>query len=45
LNVLLRLIERWTHFMSSNHGGRYVYHEVTRRFYEPLFLYHVIKRN
>jgi hypothetical protein len=25
LNVLLRLIERWTHFMSSNHGGRYVY--------------------
>jgi hypothetical protein len=20
-------------------------HEVTRRFYEPLFLYHVIKRN
>ena len=25
LNVLLRLIERWTHFMSSNHGGRFVY--------------------
>ena len=25
LNVLLRLLERWTYFMSSNHGGLYVY--------------------